>query len=140
MSDGQKLPRKRRKLTVWIVCSIIAVSIFGPLVYSLGTNDSHRTNFRYLKYKYGKAPKDYGWCIHLVTVDHGLLDEMKGKPLDQLRVWLPETGHPKPGSWQDDWLKTMKPELQVTYEVIGNTGWAIVLKNGKFAYIMPLKG
>ena len=140
MDTDQKRQKNRRKLIIWSVCGTLLFVVIFPIVYFLGTNDSHHTNFRYLTWKYERAPKDYVWCIHLLTVDSGLLERMKGKPLDELRVWLPETGPAKLGSWQWDFLETIRKEPGVSFEVIGDIGWAIRLNGGKFEYIFPLKG
>lgn len=73
-------------------------------------------------------------------VDGDLREHMKGKPLSELRQWLPETGPPKAGSWQAEWLSGMNPGPNITYEQIGNTSLAIELENGNVKRFFPMKG
>lgn len=117
---------------------LVAFLIFTG--YVLGTSDDHRTNVRYLKWKCGRAPQDYRWCLHLLTVDESLLNSMKGKPMSQLRSWLPETGRPKVGTWQYEWLSDFKDEPHVSYEAVGASSLAIRLRDGKFENVFWMKG
>lgn len=130
--------RKSRRVWIWAVTGFLGIAaLIGS---ALAKQDSHRTNFRYLTWKYGRSPYDYKWCLHLMMVDGDLLDTMEGKTMSQLRQWLPETGPPKSGSWQADWLSHMKPGPSTTYEQIGDTSLAIELEDGKVKMVFPMKG
>lgn len=72
--------------------------------------------------------------------DSNLLDSLEGKTKPQLRQWLPETGPPKAGSWEAEWLSNMKPGPNTTYEQIGDSNLAIELENGRFKMLFPMKG
>ena len=134
--DSKFEPTKAMKVTMWLSIVIL----LSLIVNSLGHADSHRTNFRYLNWKYGRAPQDYKWCLHLFFADASLQNSLKGKSPEELRSWLPETGHAKEGSWQKEWLDAMPPKPHESFLVIGNTNVAIRLMDGKFDYILPMKG
>lgn len=123
-----------------IIAWTLAFGLVGIVLGYLGSLDSHRTNFRYLKWKYGLAPQDYKWSLHLIMVDPSLRDSMRGKPMDQLRSWFPESGPATPKSMQSEWLSAYKPEPSVTFEVVGNMHFAVRLRDGKFDDIFPMKG
>jgi hypothetical protein len=132
------LGRKSKRRWFWTIA--LFLGFFACIGALLGQQDSHRTNFRYLAWKYGRAPQDYKWCLHLMMVDDDLLGQMHGKTMSQLRQWLPETGPAKADSWQADWLAGFQPKANVTYEQIGDSLIAVEIDNGKFMRAFPMKG
>ncbi len=85
------------------------------------------------------ASQDHGWCLHLALADDGLRNSMHGRTMDQLRVWFPETGYPKPGSWKYEWLHGRTDKPGITYKTVGESGFAVQLNDGKFQTIIPMK-
>lgn len=116
------------------------LTVVTGITFLLGVRDSHETNFRYLKWKYGRAPQDYGWCLHLLMVDGTLRDSMRGKPLSQLKAWLPAIEIPPPGSWESEWLNSMEKQPGVDYRLISATEYVVKLRDGKFDHAFPMKG
>lgn len=131
---------KRNKILVATSVAFCILSFFLLVANFLGNDDNHHTNFRYLAWKSGRAPMDYHWCLHLAFVDADLHDTMRGKSIEQLRQWFPETEIPKPGSWQSDWIGSLTPEQGLSYQVIGESHVAIRFKNGKCVSMIPMKG
>jgi hypothetical protein len=75
-----------------------------------------------------------------MLVDLAFRNSLRGKSLKDLRNWFPETTPPVPKSWQAEWLKGHGAAPNETYEVIGDGGLAISLRNGKFDSIVSMKG
>ena len=131
---------RRTRNRLWIGSIALVSVLVGMLHYALGTEDDHRTNVRYLAWKYGRAPQDYKWCLHLAFVDSDLQGKLKDKPIDELNKWFPNAEPPKPGSWQSDWLSSQRPDSKVSYRVIGDSNVAIFLRNEKFDHLFAMKG
>ena len=128
----------RKKIVLAIM--LAPLIIFTLAVLFLGGQDDHRTNLRYLKWKYGRAPQDYKWCIHLMMVDSSWREAMQGRTMDQLRNWFPDAGPAKPNSWQGNWLASEPEDKSLSYAVIGDSQIAIRFRDGEFVECIPMKG
>ena len=131
---------KRKQIFVATSVAFCILSFFLLVANFLGNEDNHYTNLRYLTWKYGRAPRDYRWCLHLAFVDRGWRESMQGRSVEELRNWLPETRFPRPGTWQGDWLSNGPVERGVSYQVIGDSNIAVKFRNGKFDSLLPMKG
>ena len=111
--------------------------------------DSHHTNWRYLRWKYGAAPDEYRWSMHLLMVDLDFQNSLRGKTLSQLKRWFPDAGEPKTGTYVSEWIEISRTNQQkvqngdpnMYYKATGgDMEYVLELRDGKLIDIYPMKG
>ncbi len=103
-----------------------------------GFDDSHRTNYRYLSWKWGLSDFDSSVSLRYLSVDVKFKKFLNGKSKKEIAKWFPNLRSPKNSDkYQQFYLNEM---IDRDFFWIGNSNWVVEFEESKVVSIHTVKG
>jgi hypothetical protein len=120
-----------------VVVVIIAFLLAGIILF-LYTDDSHRTNLRYLLWKAGWLRFSPEVSLRYFGVDVEFRDSLVGQTREEIKVWFPDL---RPIAQANSQQRYYEDDVRDTdFMWIGDSHWGIEFENGRVKRFRVLKG